>query len=127
MKILGKNVYIGNICICTEYTSQLIGDFRDIHVGEKSHKGQILEENILFIKDANGLYVDARDTEGIGSLAIKMYGGARRYKRTPHEAGDQYITVKHYFNEAQSSVEYPLKELLLIAKSLKSSNNEFSL
>lgn len=127
MKILGKDVYIGNLCICTEYTSHIIGDFKDIHIGEKSHKGKVLEKDILFIKDKNGMYVDARDTAGIGSLAIKVYGAATRYTRTPHEAGDQYIAVSHYFNESQFDDQFDIKELLNIAKDLKTQENQSSI
>ena len=126
MKILGKNVYIGNICICTEYTSQIISDLDEIYIGEKSHEGKILEKDVLFIKDAHGLYVDARDTEGIGSLAIRAYGAAKRFKRAPHNAGDCYIDVKHYYSKAQFQDQFNLKDLLTVAKNLHS-GNELSL
>lgn len=116
MKILGKNVYIGNLLICTEYTSRIIGGFEDCHVGEKSHVGEILEKNVLFIQDKNGLFVKVQDTEGLGSIALKVFGAAPRYKTSPHDAGDQYIEIKHYFEQIDYKTKYDLKELLEISK-----------
>lgn len=127
MKILGKNVYIGNICICTEFTSQIMGDLKDIQIGEKSHKCKVLDENVLFVKDANGLYVDVRETEKIGGFAIRVFGAATRYKQTPLKAGDYYIDAKHYFNDTQSNELYDLKELLHIAQNLKTNKTEITL
>lgn len=119
MRILGKNVYIGNKCLCIEYTSRITGNYGDTKVGKKSHKSNIIEKNVLFIKDKEGYFVDIRDTEGLGAIAIKMFGAAPRWKTSPHDAGDEYVEVKPYFPLCDQDIKFDLKELLEMSKSPK--------
>lgn len=117
MKISGKDVYIGNILVCTEYTSKVIGKWPDSQIGEKSHEGDIIEQNILFIKDKNNFFVKVTDTQGFGSIALKIYGAAQRYTTTPHNAGHLYVEVKPYFHKNDNQ-KYYLKDLVEIAKNI---------
>ena len=115
MKILGKDVFIGNKCVCTEFTSKILGDLNDKRVGEKSHEGKIVERDIMFVKDKSGYYVDIRDTEGLGAFALKFFGAAPRWITNPYKAGDEYIEIKPYFSKSAQEDKFTLEELLEIA------------
>lgn len=119
MKILGKNVYIGNKCLCTEYTSKIYHSHEDTYIGEKSHERDIIAKNILFVKDKDGYYVDIHDTEGIGSIAIKVFGAAPRWRTSPHDAGDEFVEVKPYFDETYFEMKFDLKELIEMSNNPK--------
>ncbi len=117
MKVLEKNVFLGTKKICVEYTSKLNGP--------SNFKGELLEQNIIFIKDKHGYYIDVRDTEGLTFLALTMYGAAKRWKTSPNTIGDEYIDdIKPYFNNLNESKEVDIKTLINIAKLISETNND---
>lgn len=95
MKILGKDVYLGKKCICSEFTYE-IEDFETLSTHEKSHKGIVIEDNVLFIQDKTGNFVDINDIGFIGSLALKVYGAAQRWSKSPTRAGSKYVEIKPF-------------------------------
>lgn len=118
MKILGKNVYIGKKCICTEFTRE-VDDLETLHTHEKSHNGIIIEENVLFIEDKHGLFVDINDISSLGGFALKVYGAAPRWPKNPTKAGSKYIDIKPYFSENNKEQQFDLKYLISLSQSLK--------
>ena len=122
MKILGKNVYIGKKCICTEFTRE-VDDLETLHTHEKSHKGVVFEENILFIKDKTNNFVDVNEIASIGTIALKVYGAATRWSPSPQKAGSKYIEAKPYFCENEQDSIFELKYLISVARELKDDLN----
>ncbi|MBR4998501.1 MAG: hypothetical protein IKY10_01355 [Clostridia bacterium] len=118
MKILGKNIYIGKKYLCSEFTYE-IDDINTLSTHEKCHKGIVIGDNALFVKDKSGYFVDIEDIGFIGSLALKVYGAAPRWSKHPDRAGCKYVEVQHYFNGCDLETPFDLKDLISIANSLK--------
>lgn len=117
MKVLKKNIFIGTKKICVEYTSKLNGP--------SNFKSELLERNIIFVKDKQGYYVDIRDTEGMTFLALTMYGAAKRLKTIPKKVGDEYIDdIKPYYSERDQDKEADMKTLINTAKMISETNND---
>ena len=117
MKIYGKQVFIGTKKICVEYTSKYIVGLSDSFVGGYEYKGSAIEEDVIFIKDKNGYFIDIKDIDGSGFLALNLYGAAIRYKSKPNQAGDHYIDdLKPYMPTLDHDQLFDLKELLKTLK-----------
>ena len=113
MKIYGKQVYVGTKKICTEYTSKLIGGTEDLHIGTNDYKGTPIEENLIFIQDKHGYFVDINSIDGNGFLALNIYGAVQRYTQSPHRAGDVYVdNLKKYLPIYDHETLYDVKELV---------------
>lgn len=117
MKVLGKNVVIATKKICVEHTSKIQNAFDEYSIVESFHKGVDFEKNIIFIIDKNGYYVDLRDTDGVPSILLKIFGSVPRYKSHPTHVGDKYIDdVQPFFSICDGEKLFELKELVEVAK-----------
>jgi len=113
MKIYGKQVFIGTKKICVECISKLVAGTEDMHVGSKEYKGAIKENNVIFIQDKYGYFVDINDIKGSGFLELKIYGAVARYTQSPHRIGDVYVdNLKNYLPKHEHETLYDVKELV---------------
>ena len=125
MKIFGKQVVIGTKKLCIEYTSKIMGAFEDCHVGYHDYKGDVLEKDIIFLKDKKGYLVDIRDIDGSGFLELTFYGACPRYKTQPKHAGDEYIdNIKPYLPSYDQDTIYDLKQIISRIKTKYTNENQ---
>ena len=124
MKILGKNVFIGNLCLCTKYTTEIIEEFEDgTYMTRTKFSGKPIKENLVLIQDKHGYFLDIHETESLGTLAVSMYGAATRWTNRPLKCEDIYIdNLENYFSLEDQENEFTIKELLQIVKN----DNNFS-
>lgn len=122
MKIYGKQVLIGTKKLCVEYTSKIVGEFEDCHVGYHDYKGEDVETDIVFFMDKKGYLVDVRDIDGSGFLELTFYGACPRFRTQPRHAGDEYIDdIKPYFfSKSNQETSFDLNTLIKIIKNEKS-------
>ena len=113
MKILGKNVVIATKKMCMEYTSKIHGGFEDCLFGSNEYKGDVLERDVLFVKDKKGYYIELEDLKSFPTLSLICFGAATRWKTSPNKAGDEYIDdIKPYFAKYDQETFYDIKTLI---------------
>lgn len=115
MKILGKNVFIGNLRICTELISKAVLDDNNKYTGDNKveYKSKIVAENVVYLLDHLGSYVDIRDTEGMERLAMMVYGAAPRFHTAPTKPGEEFVAdLKPYFDEKDFEKPFKIHDIL---------------
>jgi len=113
MKINGKNIFIGDLCICTKYSTEIIEEFEDgTYMTRNKFEGKPIKENIVYIKDKHGYFLELQETETLGALAVAMYGAAQRWTSKPLKCEDIYVgNLKHYFSQNELDKEFSLNQL----------------
>lgn len=117
MKVYGKNIYSGNLKLCTTYTHT--SSIEPMY--EKStYSGKVLAKDILFIQDHDGNFIDVRDLEGFGSVAYSVFDSATRYTVEPTKAGEAYVcNITKLFDSNKDFEKYTLKEIISMANNSK--------
>ena len=128
MKIFGRQVVVGTKKLCVEYTSKIVGEFEDCHVGYHDYKGEEIEKDIVFIKDKKGYLVDVRDIDGSGFLELTFHGACPRFRTQPRHAGDEYIdNIKPYLPTYDQDTIYDLKHVINRIKTESTNENQSTL
>ena len=120
MKVYGKQVFVGSKKLCIEYTSKIIGGFSDCYVGSSEFKGEEIENNVIFIQDKHGYFVDINDISGSGFISLNVYGAVPRFTKSPNKAGDMFVDdLKNYLPLNDHETLYEVKDLIHTLKNNK--------